>query len=168
MKALYNIYLHPLSSYPGPSLAAATRLWYCYHSVQGNLIYALQELHQKYGDVVRIAPNELSYTNPEAWNDIYGHRIGKPELTKDPLFYSSVNSGPHSILTVGRTRHGFLRKQASHGFSERALRSQEHVIKKYADLMIDCLEQTAKSKNPTVDIVKWFNVSGKMLVMVVI
>ncbi|KLO99426.1 Uncharacterized protein Y057_4873 [Fusarium fujikuroi] len=157
LKALYNIYLHPLSKYPGPRLAAATRLWYCYHCIQGNLVHALHEAHQKYGDVVRTAPNELSYTDPKAWNDIYGHRGGKGEMVKDPTFYSNISSGPGSIINAEQFRHRILRKQASHGFSERALRSQEDVIKKYADLMLERLEECAASENPTVDIVDWYN-----------
>lgn len=160
MKALSNLYLHPLSQYPGPRLAASTRLWYCYHCSQGTLLHALHKAHQKYGDVVRTAPNELSYTDPKAWNEIYGHRVGKAELVKDPTFYSSISSGPGSIINADRSRHGLLRKQASHGFSERALRSQEHVIKKYADLMLERLEECAASGKPTVNIVDWFNVSG--------
>ncbi|KAF5636922.1 cytochrome P450 monooxygenase monooxygenase [Fusarium sp. NRRL 25303] len=157
LKVLYNVYLHPLSKYPGPRLAAATRLWYCYHCVQGNLVHALHEAHQKYGDVVRTAPNELSYTHPKAWNDIYGHRGGKGEMVKDPTFYSNISSGPGSIINAEQFRHRILRKQASHGFSERALRSQEDVIKKYADLMLERLEECAASENPTVDIVDWYN-----------
>jgi cytochrome P450 len=151
--------LHPLSKYPGPRLAAATRLWYCYFCTQGDLHNILHKAHQKYGDVVRIAPDELSYTDPHAWNDIYGHRVGKGELTKDPTFYSSMSSTQGSIINADRSRHGHLRKQASHGFSERALRSQEHVIKKYADLMIERLAEYAASDNPTVNIVDWYNVS---------
>lgn len=107
--------------------------------------------------MIRVAPDELSYTNPHAWADIYGHRAGKSELTKDPTFYSSISSGAGSIINSERSRHGHLRKQASHGFSERALRSQEHVIKKYADLFIQRLGESADSKNPTLDIVDWFN-----------
>lgn len=143
--------------YPGPRLAAATRLWYCYYTVRGDLHTVLYAAHEKYGDVVRIAPDELSYIDSKAWGDIYGHRVGKSELTKDPIFYSSISSGPGSIISADRSRHGVLRKQASHGFSERALRSQEHVIKKYADLFIQRLDESAASKNPTVDIVDWFN-----------
>lgn len=86
--------------------------------------------------------------------------MGKAELVKDPTFYSSISSGPGSIINADRSRHGLLRKQASHGFSERALRSQEHVIKKYADLMLERLEECAASGKPTVNIVDWFNVSG--------
>jgi len=77
---------------------------------------------------------------------------------KDPTFYSNISSGPGSILKASRDCHRVLRQQASHGFSERALRSQEHVMNKYADLMLDRLAECASSKNPTVDIVDWFNV----------
>ncbi|KAF5628928.1 cytochrome P450 monooxygenase [Fusarium sp. NRRL 52700] len=154
---LYNLYLHPLRHYPGPRLAAATRLWYCYHCVQGTLVNALHEAHKKYGDVVRTAPDELSYTDPKAWNDIYGHRGTKGEIMKDPTFYANISSGPASIINSEQSRHRVLRKQASHGFSERALRSQEDVIKKYTDLMLDRLEECAATGKPTVDIVDWYN-----------
>ncbi|EME43710.1 hypothetical protein DOTSEDRAFT_62319 [Dothistroma septosporum NZE10] len=153
----YNIALHPLSSYPGPPFAAATRVWYCYYTIRGDIHTILHDAHQKYGDVVRIAPDELSFINAQAWSDIYGHRSGKVELTKDPMFYSSISSGEGSIINAARARHGHLRKQASHGFSERALRSQEHVIQKYADLFIERLQEIASSRNPDVDIVDWFN-----------
>jgi cytochrome P450 len=86
--------------------------------------------------------------------------VGKGELMKDPTFYSSISSGPGSIINADRSRHGLLRKQASHGFSERALRSREHVIKDYADLMLARLEESVAIGKPTVDIVDWYNVSG--------
>ncbi len=28
-------------------------------------------------------PNELAFTDPEAWRDIYGHRQGHPQFHKD-------------------------------------------------------------------------------------
>lgn len=42
-----------------------------------------QNLHAKYGDVVRIAPNEVTFTNPEAWKEIFAIRPGKPQRPKD-------------------------------------------------------------------------------------
>jgi len=48
--------------------------------------------------------------------------LAKPELTQDPMFYSSISSGTDSIINADRSRHGPLRKQSSHGFCERALR----------------------------------------------
>ena len=156
---MYNVYFHPLAKFPGPRLAGLSRLWYCWYCLRGDLVYVLDDAHKKYGDVVRIAPNELSYTDPEVWNEIYGHRSGKNEVMKDPVFYSSMSSGQGSIINADRARHGHLRKQISHGFSEKALRFQEPVIRGYADMMMQRLEENVKAGTPTVDLVSWFNVS---------
>ena len=139
-------------------MAAASRLWYCRYALQGRVPFILLEIHKKYGDVVRIAPGELSYTNPNGWNDIYGHRSGKGEIQKDPLFYASTSSGAGSIINCDRSRHSALRKQMSHGFSDKALRSQEHAIRVYANLFIQRLGEICGEGTKPVDMVKWFNV----------
>lgn len=56
--------------------------------------YDLKELHDQYGDVVRIAPDELSYNSAQAWKDIYG-RNKQPNgeialYNKDPILYSAI------------------------------------------------------------------------------
>ncbi|TGO48983.1 hypothetical protein BCON_0224g00100 [Botryotinia convoluta] len=48
------------------------------------------KIHEKYGDVVRLAPNEISFTKEEAWNDIYVHRPGHADPTKDPVWYKGI------------------------------------------------------------------------------
>src|SRR5208282_5607350 len=79
---LYSVFLHPLSKYPGPKLWALSMIPYGIHLFRGGLPYAVSELHEKYGPVVRILPNELSYITEDAWNDIYGKFPGKPQLVK--------------------------------------------------------------------------------------
>jgi hypothetical protein len=156
---IYNVYLHPLANYPGPRMGALSRLYYCWYCLRGDIIYAVDDWHSTYGDIVRIAPDELSYCSQGAWNDIYGHRQGLPELAKDTKFTSSQSSGPQSVLNATRERHGPLRKQMSHGFSEKALREQEHVISKYVNLFIQRLGESVDTGNPTVGLMSWFNVS---------
>ena len=95
--AFYNIYLHPLRAYPGPKLWATTRLFWIYHRVTGQLVWKSVELHRKYGSVVRVAPDELSYTTETAWKTIYGLR--RVEMQKNSLAGFSrpglkVRSGP--------------------------------------------------------------------------
>lgn len=68
----YNLFFHPLKSYPGPKLWAACRLPFTYYKLKGILPYRLKELHDQYGDAVRIAPNYLDYNSSVAWEDIYG------------------------------------------------------------------------------------------------
>ncbi len=55
-------------------------------------------LHAKYGGIVRIAPDELSLNTAEGWRDIYGNRVGKPEMPKDKLFYGELVTDDELIL----------------------------------------------------------------------
>lgn len=40
----------------------------------------LQDMHEKYGDVVRIGPNMVSFSNPEAIPTVYPMRPGFPKV----------------------------------------------------------------------------------------
>ncbi|KAJ5780730.1 hypothetical protein N7457_005890 [Penicillium paradoxum] len=59
--AIYRLHFHKLSKYPGPPLAAATGLYEVYFSVWGPDIFQqeIDEMHRKYGPVVRITPDEV-------------------------------------------------------------------------------------------------------------
>lgn len=75
---VYAAYFHPLSKVPGPKLSALTRIPYIRHLLRGSTVDSLVDLHKKYGEVVRISPNEVSFTSGEtAWPEIYGFRTGK-------------------------------------------------------------------------------------------
>ena len=45
--------------------------------------FALAELHARYGDVVRIAPDELSLIDPSAWKDLMAPHKDRPIMQKD-------------------------------------------------------------------------------------
>ncbi|KAH7063347.1 benzoate 4-monooxygenase cytochrome P450 [Macrophomina phaseolina] len=66
-QAAYNLFFHPLRTYPGP-LATRASKWPC---------------------LVRVAPNQLSYIKGEAWKDIYGHRTsnGRGNIPKHKEAY---------------------------------------------------------------------------------
>lgn len=59
-------YLSPLSGVPGPFWASVTRLWYVKLIIDGDQNVQLSRLHRKHGHFVRLAPNEVSVTHPEA------------------------------------------------------------------------------------------------------
>jgi hypothetical protein len=48
---LYNMFLHPLSKYPGPAAAKATTWWKTYVEVvrQESMVDVLFELHKEFG-----------------------------------------------------------------------------------------------------------------------
>jgi hypothetical protein len=72
--------LHPLSKLPGPKLAGASKAYLHFYTFKGQKHAIVERLHAKYGEVVRIAPNELSLITETAWKDIYMYR-GKVRWT---------------------------------------------------------------------------------------
>lgn len=137
--SLYNITLHPLARFPGPLLYRSTRLATILRTIRGRLPFDILELHKQYGDIVRIAPDELAFAHPEAWHEIYGHRphgsAGPEELPKWTRFYRN-GSMPPSIISEDRDNHALLRRLLAPGFSERAMRDQESIIGGYIDVLI--------------------------------
>ncbi|KAL9617345.1 MAG: hypothetical protein Q9160_007875 [Pyrenula sp. 1 TL-2023] len=113
--------------------------------VRGDLTFRLLPLHEKYGSVLRISPDELSFTHPDAWKDIYGHRVGAnkavPELPKSARFYRTAGTLPNVISEEDRGVHTTLRRLLSHGLSEQRLREREEVIVRYADRLVSQLRK---------------------------
>ncbi|KAH8675426.1 cytochrome P450 [Xylariales sp. PMI_506] len=158
LNAVYNVYFHPLRNFPGPLLMRASRLPYVRVNTRGRLPHTILELHEKYGEVVRIAPNELSFANPAAWNDIQGHRTkGQPEMEKAPQFYKPIGGVQTDVVTADREEHSKLRRTLAHGFSERALRDQEPLITKYIDLLLRRLRDNCNGGVHPLDMTAWYN-----------
>ncbi|RKL28104.1 hypothetical protein BFJ72_g12688 [Fusarium proliferatum] len=57
---------------PGPLISNFTSLVLKWHELNANRTVYIHELHRKYGPVVRIAPNEVSFTSIDALKEIYG------------------------------------------------------------------------------------------------
>lgn len=69
---IYESLFTPLARIPGPFAASLSRWWLVKHTRRGDLHRKTIQLHEKYGPLVRIAPNELSVANPSAIKQIYG------------------------------------------------------------------------------------------------
>ncbi|CAG7974547.1 unnamed protein product [Penicillium salamii] len=139
-KVVYNVFFHPLSRFPGPVEHKITRLAYSWKAARGTLPFDMLEMHKRYGDIVRIAPDELAFSHPDAWQEIMGHRKGQPEFTKATWFYRPVEDQPTHVVNATREQHGRLRRQLAHGFSEKAMRDQEPLIRGYVDLLLERLD----------------------------
>ncbi|KAI9736993.1 MAG: hypothetical protein M1834_000582 [Cirrosporium novae-zelandiae] len=154
---IYNIYFHSLSTYPGPKSWAATNILWLRAQVNGSYHLQIFNLHEKYGPVVRIAPDELSYISAEAWKNIYGHRrVGELEMAKSSKWYTNASLG-ESLLIANREDHNRVRRQLSHGFSNRSLKEQEALIKSYVDSMIEKLKKNSHGGETPLDVVSWYN-----------
>ncbi|KAJ5201013.1 Cytochrome P450 [Penicillium cf. viridicatum] len=154
---VYNVYFHPLAKYPGPKSMAATRLPYIRMILSGRTPYMTKALHQQYGNVVRIAPGELSFIDGEAWKSIYGTRIGHGQKSKDYRYYGPTIGEAPSIISSNDADHSRFRRLLSHAFSDSSLRGQVSIIKGYVDLLIQRLHENIDGGTKPVDMTAWYN-----------
>lgn len=103
-------------------IAAATPWHYCYFVLTGQQTAHDTALHEKYGEVVRIKPDELSIISESVWQDVYMHRQGQPQMEKRrrDVF---LPPGVFNIITAPDDIHARQRRAVSHAFSEKAVSS---------------------------------------------
>ena len=91
VRLLYLRYHDSLHNYNGPFLASFTNLWRVYHSYSNRYGKPLINIHEKYGSVVRLGPNVLSFGQPQAIRDIYGP--GKNFGKVNSMFHREIYQG---------------------------------------------------------------------------
>ncbi|KAG9241140.1 cytochrome P450 [Calycina marina] len=67
----HRVFLAPLSRIPGPWYAPFLNTLLVYKELVGQRRVYVHNLHKKYGPVVRLGPNEVSFTSLEALKEIY-------------------------------------------------------------------------------------------------
>ncbi|OTA53185.1 putative cytochrome P450 monooxygenase [Hypoxylon sp. EC38] len=115
----------------------------------------MEKLHRRYGPIMRIAPDEVTFAQPEAWTDIL--RKDRPLFLKDPLWWAAQPDHHEALMTaIHPESHSRIRKLLAPGFTMRALKSQEKILHQYVDLLVERLCDQASRKS-TIDIAPWLN-----------
>ncbi|KAL2864248.1 cytochrome P450 [Aspergillus lucknowensis] len=165
LRSIYRLTLHPLAKYPGPKIGAVSQLWFARSWFYGKYFQDIEELHKKYGDFVRIAPNELSIATTQSFNDIYG-QVGR---THDVFVKSDFYDVGEKELTIVSERdpekHKEVRRVLAPAFTSAALARQEPLIHEFIDLFIAQLLKHA-TKEP-VNVNEWykyltFDITGEL------
>ncbi|KAF5579169.1 cytochrome P450 monooxygenase monooxygenase, partial [Fusarium subglutinans] len=69
----YRLLFSPLAKFPGPKIAASTHLYESYYDYwkQGQYYKVIQRMHEKYGPIVRVTPDELLINDPDFYDTVY-------------------------------------------------------------------------------------------------
>ncbi|TKA34700.1 hypothetical protein B0A54_13300 [Friedmanniomyces endolithicus] len=158
LRLIYNVFLHPLRKYPGPLLWKAARLRWVIALQKGYLHRDLLDLHNKYGPVVRIAPDELSYIDPQAWKDIYTTRLGHATIERGAVWFQKATPDePFSIMGHNEEHHARYRRAFMGAFSDKAIKDQSPRIEEYVEFMMQKFREMARNGSTVLDIVTWLN-----------
>ncbi|KAK5292441.1 putative P450 monooxygenase [Cryomyces antarcticus] len=131
--AINRLFFSPVAKFPGPRLAALTFWYEFYYDVvrNGRYTWKIEEMHEKYGPIVRINPYELHVNDPEFYDEIY---VG-PSRRTEKWSWSAKMFGT-SLAAVGTTGHELhkLRRSALNPFfSKRSVTQLEPVIQENID-----------------------------------
>lgn len=155
-QSIYLLFYHPLANYPGPRIAAISNAFYAYIWMGGRYPFEIEKLHNQYGPVVRIAPNELSFSTTQSFNDIYSHSGKDHQAFIKGTFYNHGLPEPGIVAKRNPERHRETRRLLSHGFSAKALKEQEGLLVEYIDLFVSQLAKHG-TKSTGVNMKEWFN-----------
>ncbi|KAK1241885.1 hypothetical protein MKX07_007708 [Trichoderma sp. CBMAI-0711] len=151
---IYNLFFHPLRHFPGPKLWAIHYGFYARLELSGDAHKLLIPLHQKYGPVIRVAPDHLVFCHPDAINDLSGHRkAGQLENGKEIARNLLV---PHTIFSADRENHTRIRKSMANGFSNQAMLDQQPLIMTYVQKLFEKLDEES-ANGGKIDIAARYN-----------
>lgn len=134
-----NLLTSPIpSSVPGPLIARLTSKWILFVDLSGNRALTVHALHRKYGPVVRLAPNELSFAQKDAVKPIYG--IGATVI-KSPVYDNFGRRGMFQMQDPHEHRE--RQRRVSHIFSAGTLQQMEPLIRGVVDKTVEAMEKGA-------------------------
>jgi hypothetical protein len=117
-----KVYFHRLADFPGPASRAAFYFPEFFHIFRGDSHIATRQLHEKYGEVVRIVPDGLTFTTDKAWQGTFGVRLWVKLLLK----------GRECLLILQKYAH-------QHGIDMFGIKANKRQLEKDRDFLIDAL-----------------------------
>ncbi|GAP91441.1 putative cytochrome P450 [Rosellinia necatrix] len=143
---VYRLYFHPLAGFPGPKLAAATG-WYEFYFqcwLEGQYIFEIERMVEKYGPIIRVTPEELFIHDPQFYNELYVNEKTRRSNHYDSFAQGIGFDGCH-LLTVDHDLHRTRRKPLEPFFSKRGVLKLQPMLAEIAELLETRLRQYANT-----------------------
>jgi cytochrome P450 len=139
---LYFLDPKSLRQFPSPAYAALSSLWRILQNVRYSHYKAIDHAHQELGTHVRIAPNHISISDPQAVVDIYGHGAN---FLKDAWYDGGAGEFRHMADSRIKSEHQAKRKMLAHVFAQKTVANLEPVIAEQVAVLVGEVEKVAKA-----------------------
>ncbi|ETI21441.1 hypothetical protein G647_07788 [Cladophialophora carrionii CBS 160.54] len=154
VRPLWRRYSSPLRQFPGPFIASCTRAWKVWSTWTGHTEQHHIALHQKYGPVVRIAPNEVSFSNPEAAIELF--KTGKGFHKTDFYGVFPPPENPDIFTETREAVHGVKKRYAATPYSLASMQQSTPRIEETEKLLLSKLDEFADN-NKVCDLGDWLH-----------
>ncbi|KAG5930351.1 hypothetical protein E4U42_001866 [Claviceps africana] len=155
-RVVYALYFSPYKDIPGPKLCKITRYWAVYHDMWLRRARKIREWHSTYGDVVLVAPGEVSVSSASLTKEIYGSTGRHP---KSHYFDNFMFYGERPIFcALGVKEHRQLLKRTFAFYQPTSIYQSATLepICRNARKLVDLLKTEIKIR-PTVDVLLFCN-----------
>jgi len=147
-RAIYRIFFHPLSRYPGSIVAIIFPSWYewywnYYHN--GELLFEIEREHCRNGSIIRIGVNELHVNDPEIFQEMT--KVGS-KFTKDPHLYSFISFPGTSIGFIDPAGHRVRRQVLTPAFSPARVQELAPMIQSKITKLLNRFKNLSNPSNP--------------------
>ncbi|KAJ1733401.1 hypothetical protein LPJ61_001577 [Coemansia biformis] len=123
-KIIYERWVTRLAEVPGSFLHSVTSIPMRYHMLRGRMPEYVEEQHRRYGPVVRISPQRVSFCDIATVKQI----LGSHTFVKAPSYDMPSAIEPNTFSTRSAELSTERRKQLGPGFSHRHLHAMESSI----------------------------------------
>ncbi|KAL2042252.1 hypothetical protein N7G274_004740 [Stereocaulon virgatum] len=106
VRGIYNRYFHPLRGFPGPFWSSVTDLYKVYVLSSTDVSSLTLKLHEKYGPLVRVAPNMLSFSKAHMIAQVYHRKVDKDDFWT----HGALGEHPPMLQTKDHEEHVKKRK----------------------------------------------------------
>ncbi|RAK71705.1 cytochrome P450 [Aspergillus fijiensis CBS 313.89] len=150
-QGIYNRYFHPLRAFPGPFWASVSdffKLWIL-HTKQAHTLGL--EYHQKYGSIVRAAPNLLAVDDPMLLPLIYHRRVDKTDV----YTVGVLGEIAPPFQTLKHEEHAIKRKRVAASFTLTNLKHLEGQVDERIAQWTHILTQRFVETGEELDFAAW-------------
>jgi cytochrome P450 len=143
---IYRVYFHPLAKFPGPKIAATSRLYEFWYQGIKTTEYPekIKKMHEKYGPIVRISPYELSLNDSDFNLEYF---LKDRHLEKDPWYYGLGFT--ESLFTLrDREKHRERQAHLSSHFSGSHFATSAPIISQELKALRGAFVDSAETSKP--------------------
>jgi cytochrome P450 len=159
---VYRLYLSPLAKFPGPKLAAATNWYQKYFDLVakghgGQFPMEIKRMHEQYGSIVRIAPDELHIDDPEYWQEVYCNSSTTRPIDKQEKLTHRFGLPKAIFSTANAELHRSRRQSMAAFFSRQRLRETQSRVNQIVERISQRLSKEYAGSNRVLDVGEMFS-----------